>query len=323
MALERTAQDEVVERLREYISAMQRPRIGDSTWIASARQTGADLVSALDRAGVLLKETHESGHHRLVALGDQLRAFIDELAERPTIRSLDARRRALARSYEELRLELGASLHEAGGEAWEGLDELKPTNYARNAFHVTMGITGVTMYHLLLTRSQALMVLWTIFGVFGTLEVTRRFSRRWNDFLVDKVFGAISRPSERFRVNSATLYLAALILITTFFPQRAVEAALLILAIADPVASIAGRRWGARKLFRDKSFAGSGAFFLAAAMSTATLLLLTEGSFDAGRIAAVAAALAAAGTITELLSSRIDDNFSIPVVCAGVGALLL
>lgn len=37
----------------------------------------------------------------------------------------------------------------------------------------------------------------------------------------------------------------------------------------------------------------------------------------------IAAALAVVGAVTELLSSRIDDNFSIPVVCAAVGALLL
>ncbi len=80
-----------------------------------------------------------------------------------------------------------------------------------------MGLTGAILYYFVLTRIQALAILVAIFLVFGVLEITRRFSGRWNDYLVDKVFGAIARPSERYRVNSSTFYVMALIIIVLFY----------------------------------------------------------------------------------------------------------
>ena len=310
----------VIENLREYISESQRPKSADATWVERAWRTGESLYASLDGLKESLVSTQATYALAFTAMVERLLAYTNALKARVNTDSLKERVNELARSYEEFLLALRA----AGVERAEQLArsrQLKPTNYTRNLYHATMGLTAVALYHFVLTRGQALWVLGTIFTFFALLEVTRRFSTRWNDFLVDKAFGKISRPSERFRVNSSTLYVLALILITALFPKLAVEAAILILGIGDPMASIFGRRFGKKKLFRDKSYAGTIAFFIAGFVSTAALLLFSGVSLGYGLLAAGIISLA--GAVTELLSSRVDDNFSIPLASAAVGALLL
>lgn len=140
---------------------------------------------------------------------------------------------------------------------------------------------------------------------------------------MDKVFGAIARPSERYRVNSSTFYVMALIIIVLFLPKLPVIAAVLVLAFADPAASLIGKRWGRLTLFRDKTLAGSLAFFTVGTLAVASFLLVAASDLGVMHIAGASLIIAFSGTLTELLSSRIDDNFSVPIVCAVVGTLLL
>lgn len=314
--------DRVLEEVREFIDSIQRPRLGDHPWVQRMRGAGDELAAKLAAAGALAEEKQAGLRESLKALAERMRAYSDALAAHPDVKALKERRDTLARAYEELLLELREK-RVARAAALAQSRQLKPVNYARNVFHAANGITAVTLYHFLLTKQQALWILGTIFAVFATLEITRRFSTRWNDFLVDKVFGAISRPSERYRVNSATLYLLALIIITASFPKAAVEAAILVLGLGDPMASLIGKRFGRRKLFRDKSVAGTAAFFVTSFVAVGVLLGLTAEGLSAARLVLAAGGIAVAGAVTELLSSRIDDNFSIPVVCAAIGALLL
>lgn len=314
--------DLVLDEVRDFIDSIQRPKLGDHPWAQRMRAAGDELAAKLAEFGAKAEEKQTATRESMKALADRLRAYSEALAEHPDLKALKERRDTLARAYEELLLELKAK-RVARASALAQSRQLKPVNYARNLFHATNGIVAVTLYHFFLTKEQALWVLGTIFAVFGTLEITRRFSDRWNDFLVDKVFGAISRPSERYRVNSATLYLLALIIIAAAFPKPAVEAAILVLGLGDPMASLIGKRFGRRKLFRDKSVAGTAAFFVTSFVAVGVLLGLTAEGLSAARLVLAAGGIAVAGAVTELLSSRIDDNFSIPVVCAAIGALLL
>jgi dolichol kinase len=310
-----------VDELREYISAIQRPRGGDASWVEAMRLAGEELSAAGSRlrASLSARAAHWAS---LDAVTERLRAYTEGLAAGPRVAALKAQRDALARSYEELLLELRAR-RVARAEALSRSRQLKPTNYVRNLFHAAMGIVAVVLYQLVLSQQQALLVLGSIFAVFATLEITRRFSTRWNDFLVDEVFGAISRPSERYRINSSTVYVTALFLITALCPKLAVEAAILVLGLGDPAASLVGKRWGRRKLFRDKSYAGSLALLLTSFAAVSLFLWVAGPAYGMARALGSAAAIAAVGALTELLSSRIDDNFSLPLACAAVGALIL
>lgn len=314
--------DDLIDSLRRYLDEIETPRLGDGAWRERIRTAGSDLKARLAALGPALRERQGELQAAVERVGVQLDAYSDALAAHPDVAVVRGRLADLHRSYEELLLELKAR-RVARAAALASSRQLKPRNYARNAFHAMNGIVAAVMYELVLSREQAMWVLGSILAVFGTLEITRRFSDRWNDFLVDKLFGAISRPSERYRVNSATIYLIALILIVAVFPREAVGAAVLILGLGDPAASIIGKRWGRRKLFRDKSLAGSLGFAGVSFAAVAVYFTLADAVAGTAATLGVAAVLAVVGAVTELLSSRIDDNFSIPVVCAAVAALFV
>lgn len=316
------ALDSLVDALRTYLDDIEAPRLADGAWLERIRGAGRDLESRLAALGPALRERQGELQIAVERVSAHLDAYTASLAAHPDVAIVRSRVSALHRSYEELLLELKAR-RVARAAALASSRQLKPRNYARNAFHAANGIVAALMYELVLSREQALWVLGSILAVFGTLEITRRFSDRWNDFLVDKLFGAISRPSERYRVNSATIYLIALLLIVAVFPREAVGAAVLILGLGDPAASIIGKRWGRRKLFRDKSLAGTLSFAGVSFAAVAVYFGLVGALPGMAATLGAAAVLAAVGAVTELLSSRIDDNFSIPVVCAAVAALLL
>lgn len=314
--------DILIGEVRKYIDCLQYPDLTDHAWLKQMCSIGEELAGKLSGLASSLGETHATVYKSIKVLNERLRSFILKLAEHPNHQDLLDSRNLLARSYEEFLLELN-KLCLAGAEALTRSRQLKPTNYARNFFHVTMGITGSTLYYFVLDRIQAVAILVAIFLVFGILEITRRFSGRWNDYLVDKVFGAIARPSERYRVNSSTFYVMALILIVLLLPKIPVIAATLVLALADPAASLIGKRWGHLKLFRDKTMAGSLAFFLVGFLVVASFLFMVASDLGIMRIAVTSLVIAFYGALTELLSSRIDDNFSVPIICAVVGTLML
>ncbi len=316
------ALDGLIDALRGHLDDIEAPRLGDGAWRERIRAAGGDLKARLVALGPALRERQSDLQSVVERVGAQLDAYSDALAAHPDVTVVRGRLADLHRSYEELLLGLKAR-RVARAAALASSRQLKPRNYARNAFHALNGIVAVLMYELVLSREQALWVLGSILAVFGILEITRRFSDRWNDFLVDKLFGAISRPSERYRVNSATIYLVALILIVAAFPREAVGAAALILGLGDPAASIVGKRWGRRKLFRDKSLAGTLGFVVVSFVAVAIYFVLVDAVSGTAATLGVAAVLAVVGAATELLSSRIDDNFSIPVICAAVAAIFV
>ena len=329
MASSRTSQgghgeslDQLIDEIHDFVDRIQNPRVGDTNWRTRMRRVGTDLAEKMSAFAASASGKQAAASESMGRLAERLQSYTEALSEHPNIQALRERRETLARTYEEFIIDL-RERRVARAAALAQSRQLKPRNYARNVFHAMNAILGATMYAFFLPREQALMVLGTLFGIFFVFEVSRRFSDRWNDFLVDKVFGAISRPSERYRTNSATVYLVALLLIVAVFPQLPVLAAVLVLGFGDPVASLVGKRWGKRKLFRDKSWAGTLAFFTASFAVVVALFLFFAPDLGTLRMLWVAAAIAAVGAVTELLSSRVDDNFSIPITCAAVGALLL
>ena len=93
----------------------------------------------------------------------------------------------------------------------------------------------------------------------------------------------------------------------------------LVMALSDAFASLAGRRWGRRKysVFRaDKTFLGNGVFFV-------TTVVLTLGAFSsqgrltAGSLAAGVALALALTTVEGVLASGID-NVVLPVAGAAL-----
>jgi dolichol kinase len=198
---------------------------------------------------------------------------------------------------------------------------LRPTNYARNLFHITSATVGVLCIEFLSAPRILLgiAIAWAAFA--WGCEISRRLDPRINTFLM-KAFGSVAHPHEAHRVNSATWYATALVLLALTHSTVLCVAGVAVLGLGDPMAALIGRRFGRIRLINGRSLEGTLAFIVAATAATFALLMIFHPVMGLGVSVVLALAAAVFGAVAELVSLRIDDNFSIPLsAAAGVGLL--
>jgi dolichol kinase len=272
---------------------------------AARRHLSDDVARKTDEAAVHLRE-----------MGARLND------RRPCARTIKARWDGLGHSYEALREEIQT-------QEWkipEGvrLDRVKPQNYLRNLFHVHNGVVSVLLCELVFTTTnQAVLTAAAATLLFFALDLARRFSPRFQEFLLSGPAGSIARAHEHHQVPSATWMALAIMLGLLVMPMLAVEIGVLALGIGDPAAAIFGKRWGRTKIRGQKSLQGAMAFTFTTGLAVAALLTVFHPVLDLATIATVSVAAGLAGAITEVVSEPLDDNFSIPLVVAFVATLLI
>jgi len=279
-----------------------------------------------------------AGAHARLA---ELRARFAELSERC---QRDERYLALAERMAELsrtveqhmpRLELpqsrlrdewlgfGNRLQDAYAEMVAGLrqhrvrvPDVRATNWTRSLIHVSGALVGLLCVALL---PPALLI--PVAGVFfvyaWTMELARRRMPRLNERLM-AFYAPIAHAHEHHRINSATWYCTALLLLGTLAalvnPLYS-ALGLVVLGFGDPAASTVGRRWGRIRLLHGRTLEGT-LTFVGVGLVAALVLGLTLFSLPVGTAALLALAAATTGALAELVSARIDDNLAIPVVAA-------
>ena len=91
--------------------------------------------------------------------------------------------------------------------------------------------------------------------------------------------------------------------------------ALLILAISDPLAGIVGVKWiKSKSIYGGKTIAGSLAFLFSALL----ICLLYFNYVYGNQMTALSLMIALTATVAELISTRGTDNFTVPLVVAGI-----
>lgn len=136
-------------------------------------------------------------------------------------------------------------------------------------------------------------------------EIARRRWRPVHAWL-DRLAAGLFRPAEATEVSGAATLALGYALTWWLFPVAAAERAILVAAVADPMAATVGSRFGGGAR---KSWPGSAA----CAASAALVLLLT------GLPAVTAALVAVSAAAVERAPWRGADNILIP---AATGALL-
>lgn len=210
-------------------------------------------------------------------------------------------------------------------EAWDiHVPSLRPTNYARNVLHVSSAAACILVLELAPTHTILLGMAGFMFTLAWTLESTRRLNPAWNAILM-RVLGAVAHPHERHRVNSATWYCTALLVLAVLNVPAASLLGLTALGVGDPLAAIIGRRWGKHRFANGRSVEGFAAFLLGTIVTGTGLLAWVHPELldTRGLLAVVAAAVT--GAVVELVARRVDDNVAIPVAAtlAAIGALAL
>ncbi len=236
-------------------------------------------------------------------------------------RSLKALTLRAGRQYETLAKLLREKATTEGVE----LPTLKPRNYARNAYHVSSGFLGAGLYTAYPDRNLVLWVAGIYTASMLTMEALRVLSPKINQFMVDKMFGAISRPIEAYRMNSGTWYGIALFLMVWLFNPLACICGVLALGVGDPAAALLGKRFGRHKLRGHKSFEGMLGFIGVSTAVVAAFLMLTPHAELVGvpvwRVLAVSLWASVVGAVTEVYCDPVDDNFAIPLTVAGAVGL--
>jgi phytol kinase len=129
-----------------------------------------------------------------------------------------------------------------------------------------------------------------------------RFSIPALNQLFFRLLRPLASPREARGVASSTWYVAGCFVAVTLFPREVAVAAILVLALADPVATYVGQRWG-RRPFGTGTVEGSVAFGIVA------LLILVP--FAGWSVGALVAAVTAG---VERIPWPLDDNLTIPLV---------
>lgn len=128
--------------------------------------------------------------------------------------------------------------------------------------------------------------------------------------IFDSIFGKLLREVEANRLMNATFFiLATLFSVLIFGDKFVVAAGNSVAVIADTFAALIGKKFGKRKIYKNKSFVGSVSFFLSAFV---TIYIFPQANFAAASCGAFA------GTFTEIFSNKISDDFSIPIVVSTV-----
>ncbi len=190
----------------------------------------------------------------------------------------------------------------------------RPANYTRSLFHIASGGLSLALLRLMPGRSSLVAVATGFCVLAWTLEGLRRVSPRVNELLM-RILSPIAHPRERHHVNSSTWYGTALLILALFFPLRAAEVGVVVLGLADPAAGFIGRRFGRTRLRAGRSLEGTLTFVVAGAVGALASLAVFYAMPWSSRII-LALAGAVAGAVAELVSTRLDDNFTIPLTTA-------
>ncbi len=162
---------------------------------------------------------------------------------------------------------------------------------------------------------RMLVVLLPVTALFIALDMLRHYDNKLKaltmNFLGDLIRDG-EKDGEAKRLSGASFTLLAACICIFLFPKIVAITALIVAAVADPIAALIGRKFG-KKEFLGKTVEGTLAFILSGVMvvfavsevAHENVLFIVSGS--------VAVCLAA---VMEAASKviHIDDNFSVPVI---------
>jgi len=176
---------------------------------------------------------------------------------------------------------------------------------ARKATHLGALIIPGGYYWLGLTRGSMLAIVVPAALLMLLIDVSRL--RNWSFYrsFAGKIIGPLMRQHEHDGdFSGATYILLSVCLTIALFDKPIAIAALAFIIVGDTLAALVGRKMG-RHRFGRKSVEGS----LGCLLGTVLVALVTpEIPLSVGLFGALVA------TIVEAMSSRIDDNVSVPIV---------
>jgi dolichol kinase len=171
---------------------------------------------------------------------------------------------------------------------------------------------SIPIIYFFITQELALELLVPMFLAFFVVDLARFYHESTQTWFY-RWFGWLLRrhesDSESKRLTGATNILLSAILCVLIFPKIITVNAFAILIISDITSALVGRRFGKHRFFK-KSLEGATGFFVSAIV--VVLLAPKVERLPMEYVLGIIAA--AAGAVTESLSTTVDDNISVPLV---------
>jgi dolichol kinase len=182
---------------------------------------------------------------------------------------------------------------------------------ARKLWHI-LGVSLVAATYSYLPDRVGLGALFLAWAIFVPIDFFRLRSAEWNNRLL-VFFRPIMRQNEVDRLAGTTYLLTGLLIIALILPKDIVVLTMMFLALADPIASYFGIRYGKDKIFGHKSLQGSlAAFFVC---SLLTFHFLTTRWLLMDHLIVVSLLGGLIGALAELIPVfNLDDNLTLPVL---------
>jgi dolichol kinase len=205
------------------------------------------------------------------------------------------------------------------------LPQLRISNYTRSIFHASWGLIAVGLSEFLV---EPINLIWVSLGftlLSWTSEAIKSSGPKGLAF-IKMIFGPLLHAHEQKTISSATWYATSITICTLLFSYEFLILGVLSLAIGDPMAALIGRKWGRIKLIHRRTLEGSLAFWVSAFfICWLDIFLFHQVSgkgliFSSNQALIVATSAGLGGSLGELFSKSIDDNFSVPIAAASFAA---
>jgi dolichol kinase len=188
----------------------------------------------------------------------------------------------------------------------------RPTNYARSIFHMLSAIITLFVIQIIPSTLHLTYISFFLFLSVWSMEILVRKNNKAKEKIMN-FFMPVAHLHEEEKINSATWYSTALLIISLSQSKMICSIAVIVLGLADPLAGIVGRKFGKIRLVGGRSLEGSLTFILVGALSTFFLLNIFYSSLDIVNIYILSIMAGIFGAIGELFGGTIDDNITIPV----------
>ena len=179
--------------------------------------------------------------------------------------------------------------------------ELESREITRKLWHLSF-IWAPIAFYFWIEQTLAVLIGVGFFVLFVILDILRIWVLPRGNEIAFRHFAFILRDKERNQFNTAVYFSLACIVCGFFFTKEVAVMAVTFLCIGDPMAAFVGSKYGTTRIL-NKSLEGSSACFVACFIAALVIGFSIK--------IAVLAALTA--TLFELISSRINDNLSIPI----------
>lgn len=190
----------------------------------------------------------------------------------------------------------------------------------RKLWHMGTGLLGLYIFFKLGIPARKMAIILFGIGVFGLCVDLIRINVPALQNKMNIFFRYLMRDSERNSITGFPYYALGTSCSLFFFETKIAILSILYLVFADPISSLIGVLYGKDKILPNKSVQGSVAGFLVCYILT----LIYGMAYGASGLDLLIFSIMGGiiGSLSELLSYKIDDNLVIPVA-SGLGLTLL